>query len=258
MLSDGAVAVAPLSDRPLVPSPRPWQGSALLWLIGADGTASQTLGRVPDSGGTYLSSAQAGLRLGSIGDTLLTFWLSAAMLDRFAPTDAVFQISGSTRFPKYFEARPAWEDVWNAEWLLNGEQPIVYHIPHFHDATFARDGRLLALRNAGVRWHANDSPYARAMFALPGGWVATSRWLEISTYRGESPAAYRLPGEWASKIVATDIGMLFLWLRDGSIAVVRDPGAAPRCEVEPEIRIHEADAPRPPSYLDGTGSRDPL
>ena len=245
VLTTGMIAMAPTGDARPLRSPRPWQDAPLIWVLDGDGGLLRSIGRVPDIGGDYLSAVWSQVRIGNLGDRLLVADLSDATVEILAVEDGREPGTEPSMFqlPRYFEAPPIWEDIWEAEWLLNGTHPRVYHVPHLADVAFAPDGRLFVIRNGRAAWDRSDSPLTKGLYDRPGGWTVARQWLEIYRADGELLGAYTLPDDRTHRLV---VGMdyLFLWRADGSISVIRDPTATPACGIhEPVIEIPYFDSP---------------
>lgn len=246
-LGSGGIATAPIGGAELLRSPRPWLHAPLMWILDRDGHPIQSLGAIPDLGGDYLSAAWSQVRLGSDENRLLVAHLAEATLEIRSIENGTSQngtVPSTVELPKYFRAPEIWEDVWEPEWLLNGDQPRVYLVPQLAAARFAPDGRLFAIRNGAARWNRSDSPIARGQYARPGGWEVTAQWLEVFDTNGVLLGAYALPEGHTTRLVPDGVGNLFLWGTDGSISVIRDPTGPTSCEIRaPVIDIPYIDAP---------------
>ncbi|MYA11508.1 MAG: hypothetical protein F4Z32_08590 [Gemmatimonadetes bacterium] len=222
----------------------------MVWLLDRDGGLIRKIGRVPDIGGDYLSAAWSQVRLGTFGNRMLVAHLSDATIEVLSVDgEDDPNAEGVIQLPKYFEAPPIWEDVWEAEWLLNGAHPRVYHVPHLAEVAFAPDGRLFVIRNGLAEWDRSDSPIVRGLYDRPGGWTVSRQWLEVYGTDGALLGAYTLPDDRAQRLVV-GMGYLFLWRADGSISVIRDPNSTPSCMIHSSaIEIPYFDSPDATPHL---------
>ena len=146
--------------------------------------------------------------------------------------------------PQYFRAPQAWEDIWDADWLINGAHPRVYNVPQLADAVFSRDGRLIVIWNGTATWSNEDNARARTLFERPGGWKISSQWLEIYATNGVLVGAYALPEPAPHVIWASEMGLLFLLGADGAVSVVADPTTSGPCRaLRRTIDIPYVDSP---------------
>lgn len=239
--------MAPIGGADRLRSPRPWLDAPLVWILDRDGRLVQSLGTIPDLGGDYLSAAWSQVRLGRHEDKIAIAHLADATLEIRSTKDGTGPNGTGAlivELPKYFRAPEIWEDVWQPEWLLNGAQARVYHVPHLAEASFTPDGRLFAIRNGAAKWNESDSPLVRGKFERPGGWEVTAQWLEVFGTAGVLLGAYALPEGLITRLVADGVGNLFLWRDDGSVSVMRDPTGPISYEIRtPVVEIPFVDAP---------------
>ena len=224
---DTLLALAPLGVEKEIRSPRPWTQAPLVMVVSQRGRLQGTVDWVPDRQGLYLSSAQAQVRLGVLGDTILVASLSEAVITKHGQTDLdVWEPIDRARLPRYFSIPEAWEAVWPVPWLDEAsEQVRVYTVPHFSEGTFGPDGTFWAIRNVRVRWNRRDSRLAQRVYGMAGRWEVTDQVLELYSNDGILVEAYRIPdGEGSVSSVYVDEGAeFFLVGPDGAVTVVANP-----------------------------------
>lgn len=241
-LEDGRIAMAPLGGQ-LIRSPRPWREAPLVYLLDRQGRVAQHLGRVRDVGGQYLSAVWSQVSLGAVPDTLLVVRLADAAVARFPVVGSRRGAPVTAQLPKYLGVSRIWEDVWRAEWLLNGAQPRVYLLPQFSSAVFSPSGRLFVVRNGAAKWRTVDEPLLNRIYRRPGKWQVTEEWLEVYGRDGSRTGAFSLP-EGGRRLVADAGGYLFMASEGGAVVVVGDPTQARACALRRRVfQIPYSDSP---------------
>lgn len=165
-------------------------------------------------------------------------WLNEGRLDRWDLSQS-FGERGPTathHLVRYFQSPEPWEEVWQPPWLINGAQVRVHWVPQVAVAHFSSSS-LVTVRNGGATWSRDDTPYARRIFARPGGWTVDAQWLEFYDFHGELKGAF-LPPQGKVSRIASGGGLLFLWGEGRRIRIVRDPYEPQAChQLKTDIAI---------------------
>ncbi len=223
-LSDTLIAMVPLGYGDLLPSPRPWVPSPLVWVLNLEGERVGTAGQVRDRGGSVLSTASL-YAIGSVADTVLVLDLWDAELLTFHPptTGDVWVQSSRKSLPRYFSAPDPREDTMKIPWIdIGGDQPVVYHVPQLQAGAFGSKGQFWVIRNGSAIWRPDNSELARQLYESHGKWEVDDQWIEVYTDRGSLDRAYDLPTPSAIGITLDHYGTPVLKAQYGSLFLPLD------------------------------------